>query len=143
MRYFYSDSKNQPIGPYELDELKQLHLTGTIRTETWVIEEGGSQWQPYSNLASTGASLSNAIPPQVGPPTNDKACSPTNAIIWFLCCMPIGFMQWGQTAKGWVWLLATIVTGGVAGLPAIVDYWMNFSIQQNRKVGEWEFFPTR
>ncbi len=54
MRYFYADSSNQPIGPYTIDELKQLHLNGTVRAENWVVEEGGSQWQPYSNLIAIG-----------------------------------------------------------------------------------------
>ena len=146
MRYFYADSNKQAIGPYNLDELRQLHLNGTVRADTWVVEEGGSAWQPYTNLITTGANIGVAVPPTASIPTpsvsvNNNAVTPSTAILWFICCTPIGFMQWGQTAKGWVWVAAAICTGGLAGIPALVDYWMNFSIQQKRKVGEWEFFP--
>ena len=65
------------------------------------------------------------------------------ALLWFICCMPIGFAQWGQAGKGWVWVLISAVTGGVGGLVALVDYWMCFSIQQQRPLGDWEFFPSR
>ncbi len=143
MRYFYADSSNQPIGPYTIDELKQLHLNGTVRAENWVVEEGGSQWQPYSNLIAIGGGIGAAMPPTTGIPTNNSAVSAGTAIVWFLCCLPVGFMQWGQSAKGWIWLLASIFTGGLAGIAAIIDYWMCFSVQQKRKVGEWEFFPSR
>jgi len=142
-RYFYSDTQSQPIGPYTIDELKQLHLTGAIHSATWVIEEGGTQWQPYSNLVATGANFGDTILPQVPPPANPTATTKSTAFLWFVCCMPLGFMQWGQTVKGWVWLVAIVLTSGIGIIPALIDYWMNFSVQQRRKVGEWEFFPTR
>ena len=55
--------------------------------------------------------------------------------------MPIGFMQWGQTAKGWLWVFITICTCGYGGIVAIIDYWMCFIAQQNRPLKEWDFFP--
>lgn len=143
MRYYYSDQNNQPTGPCSLEELRQLHIGGTLKANTWVVEEGGSQWRPYSELAAGTAGPGQAVPPAAGVPENDKAVSPGSALIWFICCLPIGFMQWGQTAKGWVWVVASLVSGGLAGIPAIVDYWMNYSVQKKRKVGEWEFFPTK
>lgn len=142
-RYFYADLNNTPIGPFSPEELQQNLVAGTIRAETQVIEEGGTAWQPYSNLimqrlsASTGGA---AVPPPP-PSSNPKEVSLGYAILWFLCCVPIGFMQWGQAAKGWVWVLIAIVTSGIGGLVGIVDYWMCFSAQQKRKLGEWEFFP--
>ena len=72
---------------------------------------------------------------------NPNPVSTGSAILWFLCCLPIGFMQWNQTLKGWAWVGISILTGGLGTLPAWVDYWMSFSAQQNRKLGEWEFFP--
>lgn len=70
-------------------------------------------------------------------------------ILWFLVCSPIGYMQWGQGAKGWVLvlgiILAIVVTlgfGAVLGLVITIDYWMSWNAQQYRKLGEWEFFPT-
>jgi len=70
------------------------------------------------------------------------------AILWFLLCMPIGYSSFGQPAKGWLSLLAVIVLGtvGIGALlaPALwVDYWFCFAKQQNRPLGEWEFFPTK
>ncbi len=143
MRYYYADSNNQPTGPCSIEELRQLHIGGTLKANTWVVEEGGSHWRPYSDLAAGGAEAGPAVLPAAGVPANDKAAGPGAAILWFLCCLPIGFMQWGQTVKGWVWAIAALVTGGLAGIPAIVDYWMNYSVQKKRKVGEWEFFPTK
>ncbi|MHB0995127.1 MAG: DUF4339 domain-containing protein [Elusimicrobiales bacterium] len=149
MRYFYADANNQPIGPYTLEELKQLNLNGTVRPETWVVEEGGSQWQPYTNLLAAGAAPGGAELPKTGAPENAEALVTWKAVVAFLCCMPIGFMQWGQTVKGWLWLVITIVVSYsgvpafIVGLPSVVDYWMNFAVQRKRKVGEWEFFPTK
>ena len=150
IRYFYADANNQPVGPYTTDELNQLFLAGNLRADTWVVEEGGTQWQPYSNLVTTKAPIGSAFPPQAAPPSMSPtqpaailadSVSTGTALIWFLCCFPIGYMRWGQTMKGWVWLVISIVTGGVGGLVALVDYWMCFSAQQKRKLGEWDFFP--
>ncbi len=44
------------------------------------------------------------------------------AILWFLCCIPIGFMRYGQTGKGWIWVLISIATGGIGAVPAWIDY---------------------
>ena len=63
------------------------------------------------------------------------------AILWFLCCTPIGFMRWGQTGKGWIWVLIAIASGGIGAVVALVDYWMSFAAQQNRALEPWEFFP--
>ncbi len=142
-RYFYADLSNTPVGPFTIKELQQQMVGGKIRGETQVIEEGGTVWQPYSNvmmqrLAESTGGVSVPLPP---PSSNPKEVSLGYAILWFLCCVPIGFMQWGQAAKGWVWVLIAIVTSGIGGIVAVVDYWMCFSAQQKRKLGEWEFFP--
>ena len=142
-RFFYADPSNTPVGPFTLEELQQQMVAGKVRAETQVIEEGGTVWQSYSSVmmerlsASTGGS---SVPP---PPSSTNSAEVTlgTAILWFLCCVPMGFMQWGQSAKGWVWVLIAIVTSGVGGIVAIIDYWMCFSVQQKRKLGEWEFFP--
>lgn len=144
-RYFFADLNNTPVGPFTLEELQQQLMAGKIRAETQVIEEGGTVWQPYSNIMmqrlsdSTGGA---SVPPPP-PSSNPKEVSLGYAVLWFLCCLPIGFMQWGQAAKGWVWVLIAIVTSGLGGIVAIVDYWMCFSAQQKRKLGEWEFFPRK
>lgn len=63
------------------------------------------------------------------------------AILWFLLCMPIGFMQMGQPVKGWAWVGISFLTGGIAAFVAMVDYFICFGVQQKRPLGEWEFFP--
>ena len=144
-RFFYADLSNTPIGPFTLEELQQQMVTGKVRAETQVIEEGGTVWQQYSSvmMERLSASTGGASVPPPPPSSNPKEVSLGYAILWFLCCVPIGFMQWGQAAKGWVWVLIAIVTSGIGGIVAIVDYWMCFSAQQKRRLGEWEFFPRK
>lgn len=143
-RYFYADLSNTPVGPFTVDELQQQFLAGKIRSETQVIPEGGTAWQLYSALMMQRLSASGAggaLPPP--PASNTSQASLGWTIFWFLMCFPVGWMLWGQAAKGWVWLLIAILTGGIGGLVAMVDYWMCYSAQQKRKLGEWEFFPRK
>ena len=63
------------------------------------------------------------------------------AVLWFLCCMPIGFTQWGQGGKGWIWVAISMFTGGAGGVVAWIDYWMSYSAQQHRDLDPMEFFP--
>jgi hypothetical protein len=144
-RFFYADINNTPVGPFTLDELQNQMVAEKIRGETQVIEEGGTVWQPYSavmlqRISESTGGLSVPPPP---PSSNSQEASLGMAIIWFLLCFPLGFMQWGQAAKGWVWVLTAIVSGGIGGIVAIIDYWMCYSAQQKRKLGEWEFFPRK
>lgn len=73
---------------------------------------------------------------------DDKKVSALWAVIWFLFCFPIGFMMWGQTGKGWLWLVITFFTGGVGAVVAWIDFWMNWAAQNKRPVGPWEWFPS-
>jgi len=144
-RYFYADLSNTPVGPFTIDELQQQYVAGKIRAETQVIEEGGSTWQLYSTvmMQRLADSTGGASVPPPPPSSNPKQVDLGTAILWLLCCVPIGFMQWGQAAKGWVWLIVGILTSGIGFLVCLVDYWMCFSAQQKRKLGEWEFFPRK
>lgn len=83
-------------------------------------------------LSRTTTSLSNS---------SNEPVDQTKALIYFFLCMPLGFAQWGQSSKGWLWVLASMLTVGWAGIAAIVDYWMCFSAQQKRSLGEWDIFP--
>ena len=87
-----------------------------------------------STLSRTFSSSENRI-------ANDEPVDQTKAIIYFLLCMPLGFAQWGQGSKGWLWVLVSILTGGFGGIAAMVDYWMCFVAQQKRSLGEWDIFP--
>jgi hypothetical protein len=143
-RYFYADQRNTPVGPFTIDELQQQFLAGNIYSETQVITEGGTAWQLYSALMMqrlSASGLGAVIPPP--PASNPGQASLPWTICWFIMCFPVGWALWGQAAKGWLWFLITLMTGGLAVLGAMVDYWMCYSVQQRRKLGEWEFFPRR
>ncbi len=137
VKYYYANAQNQATGPVSLDELKKLQQSGVLNPESLVIEEGGTEWKPLKSLSTD----SNPVQPVPQPEASQKPVSAGMAAIWFVCCLPIGFMTWGQTAKGWVWVLVSIVTGGVGGIAAIIDYWMCFSVQRVRKLRDWEIFP--
>ena len=64
------------------------------------------------------------------------------AVLWFICCPPIGSMKWGQTGKGWLWLGIFFFTGSIAWIPWLIDYIMCYQVQQKRVLGEWEWFPS-
>lgn len=59
MRYYYADPTNNPVGPYPLEDLHQLHIEGVIHADTLVAEEGGASWFPYRSLV---------VPPPAPPP---------------------------------------------------------------------------
>ena len=39
MRYFYQDQNYEWIGPYTMEELRQLHLNGIIKPDTTTMDE--------------------------------------------------------------------------------------------------------
>jgi hypothetical protein len=49
-KYYYTDSENQPQGPYTLAELNTLVQQNVITTETLVCAEGDSAWRPLREL---------------------------------------------------------------------------------------------
>jgi uncharacterized membrane protein YhaH (DUF805 family) len=130
MRYFYASPTNQPIGPHTIDELKQFHLNGTIRTETWVLEEGGSQWQPYANLVGPGAGVAAPVPmaPAQFTPAQPTAGGPLK---WWVAVMKnyAGFSGRARRKEFWMFglfnflflivamILDNILGTTVAGLP--------------------------
>lgn len=68
MRYYYADPTNNPVGPYQLEDLHQLHVEGVIQADTLVAEEGGASWFPYRALVvppppSTGPAEASAYSP--------------------------------------------------------------------------------
>ena len=102
------------------------------------IDEQGQAFDIFSDFDAK-----NPISVALSSVGNDqtKTVEVGEAILWFLCCLPIGFMRFGQTGKGWIWVLIAIATGGLGGLVAWVDYWISFSAQQRRQIKDWEFFP--
>ncbi len=72
---------------------------------------------------------------------NPKAVSGYEALLWALCCFPIGFARFNQIGKFFVWLAIVIVSGGIGLIPMYIDYAMSFGAQKDRPLKPWEFFP--
>lgn len=66
MRYYYADPTHNPVGPYPLEDLHQLHIEGVIQADTLVAEEGGATWFPYRSLV---------VPPPAPPPMPETSAS--------------------------------------------------------------------
>jgi hypothetical protein len=63
------------------------------------------------------------------------------AIFWFLCCVPIGFIKLNQGLKGLIWILISFLTI-IGFVPMAIDYFMcNAKANKVGQLGEFEFFP--
>jgi hypothetical protein len=103
--------------------------------------------QPYQPQAPYGQMQSyNPAYVQQGHPGNTSVERPgavglVEALLWFLFCLPIGYVRWGQTGKMFLWMLITIFTGGLGVFPCMVDYFMCYQAQRQRELRSMEFFP--
>jgi len=52
MRYVYQDQNHEWIGPYTMEELRQLHLNGIIKPDTPTMVEGGNTTVLFKDLWS-------------------------------------------------------------------------------------------
>ena len=50
MGFFYLDTNGRQIGPYTAGELRQLHLSGTVKPETAILEEGRAATIPFCEI---------------------------------------------------------------------------------------------
>lgn len=65
------------------------------------------------------------------------------AFLWFLFCLPVGYIKLGQGLKCIVWLLVSAATAGIGFIPMVVDYFMcNNKASKTGTLGTWEFFPV-
>jgi len=108
--------------------------------EAVVCVKCGVKLASLSAFSSMG-DLSFDLGSNKGGGENPNPTSPVEAALLGWCCFPIGYMQFGQTAKGWVLFILFTMTGGVGSILILVDYIMCFVVQQKRQLGEWEFFP--
>ena len=83
---------------------------------------------------------------------NHSVLDQGQAIIWFVAAMllcgfaiPVGYIKMGQTGKGWVFFAFHIIFGftGLSLVAYAAEYWMCYTTQKTRPLGEWEFFPTK
>ena len=50
MNYYFTDQNNQAIGPVTRDQLLDMHRTGTITNEMYVIGENGTEWKKFEAM---------------------------------------------------------------------------------------------
>lgn len=72
MKYFYEDGQHSRLGPYSWDELKQLHLSGTVRPGMFVTVEGNAEPILFKDLWSRAH---QSGPPILPAPTPSRASS--------------------------------------------------------------------
>lgn len=110
------------------------------------------QWQqsPQYMVPMNQAQTGWVQPPPRGAPTQHTPVSTVLAVLFFICCLPGGYILWGQGIKMLVMFAAFVVllglTGGFAFLLVPVwwiDYWMCFSAQTRRPLEQMEFFPNQ
>jgi hypothetical protein len=66
MKYYYTNSANQPVGPVDRSELDRLADQGTIHAQTSVLPEGGQTWSTYAQLQQgAGGEVAAALATQV------------------------------------------------------------------------------
>ncbi len=63
LRWFYANAENQSVGPVTLAELHQFASSGQISPQTFVIQEGGSDWLTYADVAPKEHPIPNLPPP--------------------------------------------------------------------------------
>ncbi len=64
------------------------------------------------------------------------------AIFWFICCIPIGFVKLNQGLKALIWIAIVLLTFSIAIIPMAIDYFMcNAKANKVGQLGEFEFFP--
>ena len=115
--WFYADANNQSLGPVSLAELWQLSATGVITPDSFVIENGGTEWKTLRSVAakpSTPPPVPTSLPPQSA--ANKPRRWP--AVVCVLLLYPVGLIAlW--LSKGFSKSQKWIVTGVSLGLFAI------------------------
>lgn len=120
---------------------KFCHECGAvIRAKAEICPSCGVRQFPLN--ANTGSS---AYPSTTNYPEQKrrKSVGAGEAVLWGLFCTPIGFSTWGQSGKGWTWVIITMATFGWGAIPALIDYVMCYTTQQSRDLEPWEIFPTK
>jgi hypothetical protein len=106
-------------------------------------QECGAATKPHQIMCiGCGCKLKNASSISVGNVNTSIGMTTGYAILWLLCCWPVGFVKLNQGLKGLAWFGICILTGGFGFIPMAVDYFMcNNKANKVGSLGEWEFFP--
>lgn len=106
-------------------------------------QECGAGTKPQQVMCTgCGCKLKSNSPIPVGNVQNCTGMTTGSAILWLVCCWPIGFVKLNQGLKSLAWMGIGLITGGFGFLAMIVDYFMcNMKANKTGTLGEWEFFP--
>lgn len=102
MNYYYADSKNEPIGPRTQEQMQQLHRTGKLRDDSWVLVEGAKEWSRYASV----------FPPEASPTSHEPNASGLPPIIVPQGMPPV--IQ--QKKKSSTFSVARVMVGLVVGV---------------------------
>lgn len=69
--WYYTDSKNEPVGPVSLAALKQLAAVGVIRSIDYVREKGKGEWVRFDSICPS------PVLPSVDPDKSLQTSDPT------------------------------------------------------------------
>ena len=50
MNYYHADENRQAVGPCDADQMQRLYQQGVLHDNSWVIEEGSTQWIPFAQM---------------------------------------------------------------------------------------------
>lgn len=67
MNYYYTGINNEPIGPVEEKQLRQLYIDGRVEGNAWAIAEDGKEWQPLLSLLTGQPKPPPSLPPPPPP----------------------------------------------------------------------------
>ena len=88
-RWFYADASDEPVGPLPFAELQRLAESGVISAKTQVVEEGGSEWRRFAEIAEEPIA---ANPREETPPLLAKANTPPYTSVRKFTILALGFV---------------------------------------------------
>ncbi len=163
MEWHY-EQNNQPIGPVNEAQIKELIENGAIKIDTQVWNDGMEDWAAVSKtelkelLPVTPPPLKESSPQMNTPHGNTKRMIQPRTLpssvgwmtFWGLIWPGLGQLLCGQGSKGAVLMIASsflhIMTGGVLSILLCIIGAIDANMVARRlaigkAVGEWEFFP--
>ena len=103
---------------------------------TYTPQQSSQQIQQYQQ-----PSYQQPVYQQATSNSNHVPVSGGEAILWALCCAPVGYVRFNQGGKFLIWLLVVILTAGLGAIAMYIDYIMCYGVQTYRPLKPWEIFP--
>jgi hypothetical protein len=91
MKYYFVDNSNTTTGPIDEQELRKLNADGVISNDTWVLPEGGADWQHYRSVFLQETS-SKGIPLPPNTKSGSKVFSKKHIIIGLVATLVLGIV---------------------------------------------------